>query len=255
MEKWQETLEQKMVNMKTLTVDVEEKTFDKNERSVKHWVSKKSLDRGGDIVEPESLDSTSYKKNPIVLFNHNVYMPVARSLWLKPESDGVLAKTVFGTTPFADDIYTLNVERILNAWSIGFIPKTWEFDEKSKVTTFTAAELLEYSNVSIPMNQDAVTEGLKMVKSEFVKNLLSETKESIESKIIIASMQSDIQTLKEQYDKLTEHSQSDLIKDVEEIEKELLEIKKQINYIAGTSGNQKVFSEMLKMVSGDVSGK
>src|SRR3989304_5446049 len=156
-----------------LTIEHQEKKIDVQERSITHYISKKSVDRIGDIVLPDSIDDKNYKKNPIVLFNHHGDLPIGKSLWRKPDLDGVLAKTQFGTTPTADDVYQLNKEGILNGWSIGFIPRKWEFNEKDKVTTFTDIELLEYSSVSVPMNQDAVSEGLKMVKSAEIKEILN----------------------------------------------------------------------------------
>lgn len=243
---------------KTLTIDSEEKEFDRSKRSITHWISKKSVDRGGDIVLPEGIKTNNYKKNPIVLFNHHPFYPIAHNGWLKTKDDGKLAFTEFSTTPFADDIFQLNVEKVLNGWSIGFIPNKWDFDEKSKTTTFTDIELLEYSSVSLPMNQDAVTEGLKMVKSDVVKNILSEARENFEIKSIVNSLKDEIKSLKENYGALKEHSDSSILKDVEKLEVEMLEFKNQINRILKSmeiSGNDKAFKEILNLVrAGDISG-
>src|SRR3990170_2018430 len=121
--KAQEILSQKMLEMKSVTLSQESKSVDKKEITIKHWISKSVIDRGGDSVLPDAFDTTNYEKNRIVLFNHNIYMPIANNLWLQTESDGKLALTHFATTPFADDIYQLNVEKVLNAWSVGFVPK------------------------------------------------------------------------------------------------------------------------------------
>lgn len=258
MEQWQEFLQSKVMETKTLTIDSEEKEFDRSKRSITHWISKKSVDRGGDIVLPEGIKTNNYKKNPIVLFNHHPFYPIAHNGWLKTKDDGKLAFTEFSTTPFADDIFQLNVEKVLNGWSIGFIPNKWDFDEKSKTTTFTDIELLEYSSVSLPMNQDAVTEGLKMVKSDVVKNILSEARENFEIKSIVNSLKDEIKSLKENYGALKEHSDSSILKDVEKLEVEMLEFKNQVNRILKSmeiSGNDKAFKEILNLVrAGDISG-
>ena len=255
MKEWQENLQSKVLEMQTRVYSSEAKEFDRNERSVKHWISKKTEDRGLDVVNPDAFDTKNYKKNPIVLFNHHPFYPLGTSMWLKKENDGMLAKTKFATTPFADDIYQLNVEKVLNAWSIGFIPRKWDFDEKNKITTFTDIELLEYANVSIPMNQDAVTEGLKMVKSQLVKNILTEAKENIDIKIALGGIQVEIKELKDLYDDIERLSKRDDLKDIERLEKEILELKQLVNKLAaGSSGNDKFFKELLKEVSGDVSG-
>ena len=256
MEQWQENLQSKALEMETLIFSYEAKEFDKNERSIKHWVSKTAEDRGGDVVLPDVFDLKNYKKNPIVLFNHHPFYPIGHSMWLNKEKDGMLAKTQFATTPFADDIYQLNVEKVLNAWSIGFIPRKHEFDEKNKVTTFTDIELLEYSNVSIPMNQDAVTEGLKMVKSQLVKNILTEAKDNLEVKSLLGEMKSEIEGLKKLNDNIMNDSQSYSLKDGEKLEREMLELRNKINSLAGTSGNEKVLKSILDQIrSGDVSKK
>ena len=258
MEQWQEFLQSKAMETKTLTIDSEEKEFDRSKRSIIHWISKNSVDRGGDIVLPEGIKITNYRKNPIVLFNHHPFYPIAHNGWLKTKDGGKLAFTEFGTTTFADDIFQLNIEKVLNGWSIGFIPNKWDFDEKSKVTTYTDIELLEYSSVSLPMNQDAVTEGLKMVKSDVVKNILSEARENFEIKKIVSSLQGDIKTLQENYSSLMEHSGPNVLKDLEKLEIEMLEFRNQINRILKSmeiSGNDKAFKEILDLVrAGDISG-
>ena len=158
-----------------------EKEISANERSITQYVSTHSVDRDNDIVLAKGIDLKNYRKNPVVLFNHQRDLPIAASLWQKPDDVGLLTKTSFSKTPFADDIYTLHLEKILNAWSIGFMPVTWEFDEKKGITTFTKIELFEYSSVSLPANPEALdeaksiiksTEGLYLIKQANAKNLL-----------------------------------------------------------------------------------
>lgn len=180
-----------------------EKSLDSKKRTITSYVSKKTIDRVRDIVNPEGLDETSYRKNPVVLFNHNYDIPVGTNLWLKSNTEGVLGLTRFGSTLQADDVYILNAEGILNAWSIGFIPKAWDFDQENKITTFNKWELLEYSSVSVPANPDAVTEARGMVKSAEVKNYFEKEffrlKNEQEIKTLLSSMEEikrDLQELK-----------------------------------------------------------
>lgn len=241
-----------------LTIEVQEKKIDTKERSVTHYISKKSLDRGGDIVLPDSIKDENYKKNPIVLFNHNSNYPIGKSLWRKSEEEGVLAKTQFGSTPFADDIYQLNKEGVLNAWSIGFIPKKWDFDQEAKITTFTEIELLEYSSVSIPMNQDAVTEALKMVKSNSVKEILTNQIEGSKLKTQIESFTKELNEIKELYNKLSALINQDHLEDLEKAEKEILEIREEIKELkktlsVGTLGKDELVDSITKRLSGKVS--
>jgi HK97 family phage prohead protease len=241
-----------------LTVECQEKKLDVNERSVTHYISKKTLDRGGDIVLPDSIDDKNYKKNPIVLFNHNGDLPVGKSLWRKSDGDGVLAKTQFATTPLADDVYQLNKEGVLNAWSIGFIPRKWEFNEKDRVTTFTDIELLEYSSVSVPMNQDAVTEALKMVKTIEVKEVLN--KQIEETKMIqeIQSFKKELKDLRDLYNQLLELTSKTELEDLEKAERKILELEKEIQLIkeklsVGTLDKKAFVKETVAKLVGDVS--
>jgi len=227
-----------------MTFDILEKRIDLKERSVTSYISKSTLDRGGDIVRPEGLDEKNYRKNPIVLFNHNPDKPVGTNLWLKKEDEGVLAKTQFGTTPFADDIFQLTKEKILNAFSIGFIPKVWERDEKEDIVTFTDWELLEYSVVSVPMNPDAVLEGLKMVKSEMAKSIFEAKKESFD----IEKLEERVNKLYELYE-ILQDSQIP-IEDLEELERKVLQLTK--NSVE-TLDNRQVLKEIKDKVIGDVS--
>lgn len=245
--------------MNKQVIQVLEKEVNVKERSVTHYISKKTLDRGKDIVLPDSIDDKNYAKNPIVLFNHNGNVPVGRSMWRKPDDDGVLAKTQFGTTPMADDIYQLNKEGILNAWSIGFMPKKWDFDEETHITTYTDIELLEYSSVSVPMNQDAVTEGLKMVKSFEVKELFEKQIEENEVKDRLNSFDKELKELRDLYNKLSEMTNSNYIEDLEEAEKQILELKQAINLIKNnlsveTLGSRKVFDEILENLPEKLAG-
>lgn len=241
-----------------LTIETQEKKLDTKERSVTHYISKKTVDRIGDVVLPESIDDKSYTKNPIVLFNHNHNLPVGKSLWRKADTDGMLAKTQFGTTPMADDVYQLNKEGILNAWSIGFIPRKWDFDEKSKVTTFTDIELLEYSSVSVPMNQDVVTEGLKMVKSAEIKDILSKQIEDSQIMSELTNFKKELKELRDLYNQLSELTHKDYVEDLEQAERKILELEQEINLIktklsVGTLDKDKFIADAMKKLIGDVS--
>ena len=240
------------------TIEISEKKIDVNERSITHYISRKSIDRGGDIVLPNSLDDTNYRKNPIVLFNHNTDKPIGKSLWRKSDEEGILSKTQFGTTPRADDIYQLNKESILNGWSIGFIPRKWEYDQEKKITTFTLIELLEYSSVSIPMNQDAVTEGLKMVKSQYVKDVLTQQKQEAEFKLKIESFEKEIGEMKKLLDERSEILGKEILDSLEKVEKRIIEIDNEINKLnkkiaVGTLDKDSFVNKMTKKIVGDVS--
>ena len=49
----------------------EVKAVNEEEREVLHLISTKARDRAGDIVNPKGLDLKNFKKNPVVLVNHD----------------------------------------------------------------------------------------------------------------------------------------------------------------------------------------
>lgn len=245
----------------TKDFEILEKSVDENERSIKQYISTTTLDRGKDIMLPKGLDEVNYRKNPVVLFNHDRDLVVGKNLWLKKEDNGVLAKTQFANTPFADDIYILNKEGCLNAWSIGFMPKLWEFDQKEGITTYTEWELYEYSSVSVPMNQDAVNTAKAMVKSDIAKGLFEKQEMTTEIKNLLLSFPKEIERLDNLYKELfTKIEDKDWLESMEKAEDEIMELKKEIellktklNKSVGTLDNKKVFDEVLKEVVGEVS--
>ena len=243
----------------TKDFEILEKSIDENERSIKQYISTTSLDRGKDIMLPKGLDETNYRKNPVVLFNHNKDLIVGKNLWLKKESDGVLAKTQFANTPFADDIYILNKEGCLNAWSIGFMPRKWDYDQEKGTTTYTDWELFEYSSVSVPMNQDAVNAAKTMVKSDMAKGLFEKQEMTVEIKSLLLSFPEDIKRLdsliKEMNSKFEE---KDWLESMEKAENEILQLRTEINELKnkltiktlGSLGDHK--AEIEKAISGEL---
>lgn len=131
------------------------------ERSVLHLISSGSVDRAGDVVEPRGAQTGNYLKNPVVMANHDyrIEQVVGRAVSLTVEDGGLFARTQFRDTPLGLDAYRLASEG-LGGWSIGFRPIEYESmkDERGrhKGFRFDKWELLEYSIVAIPMNQDAV---------------------------------------------------------------------------------------------------
>jgi HK97 family phage prohead protease len=159
-----------------------EKSFNDKDMTITHYISTVTPDRFGDIVNPFGMDAENFRKNPIVLFGHshnsrgNV---IGKNIALFPDDFGVKAITKFADTPAGKDLYILNKEGYLNAWSIGFIPKK----TKTQSTTINNQpgtyniidewELLEYSSVAIPANPDALNLMVKEIKSPEVLQELS----------------------------------------------------------------------------------
>lgn len=147
---------------------------------ITHYISTTTKDRYGDVVNPKGFNENNFRKNPIVLFGHDGHrIPIAKNLWLKSEEKGVLALTQFDNSPIGKDMYRLNKEGFLNAWSIGFIPnKQYQKEEKDndgkivdKYNYIDEWELLEYSSVPIPANPDCINLMFKDIQSPQLKEI------------------------------------------------------------------------------------
>ena len=171
------------------TVDLPIETKDLGERSVQFTISKEVVDRDGDILRAGGVDFTNYMKNPVFLRFHNphdfplgkvtkfwvegdsvkaiVYFPTLEELSSDPENASEKAKLV-------DFTYHCYKTGMLNAVSVGFIPLEWT--ETKDGYDITKWELLEFSAVAVPANQDAIAEAVKSFGDEFAKGFITEEK-------------------------------------------------------------------------------
>ena len=142
-------------------VTPEVKATNGKSREVLHLISNAAVDRAGDVVEPGGIDVANFLKNPIVMVDHDYRTEkiIGKSVSTEVNEDGMFSRTRFRDTPLAKDAYSLASEGI-GGWSIGFRPIEYESrkDEKGnfKGFHFKRVELLEYSFVAVPMNQEVV---------------------------------------------------------------------------------------------------
>lgn len=208
----------------------------KEERSIVHFISTVDLDRQRDIMIPKGMVDKEFSLSPSVWYNHNyrysdTALPVAKSLWRKKQEDGVLAKTQFATTAFAEDVYKLHEEQFMNTWSIGFRPvrdksgaiekDSIEHDESKNITTWHKWDLLEYSSAPIAANPHA----RDMIKDLMNMNWRTETMETMIKNVAFeVEIKSELELLKDEIQKLQsltilieELKQKDFTKDIEEL--------------------------------------
>ena len=161
-------------------------TEDMGNRTVRFTISKEVMDRDGDILRASGVDFTNYMKNPVFLSFHNsrefplgkvtrfwvegnsvkadVYFPTIEELSTNPEQASEKAKLV-------DFTYNCYKTGMLNAVSVGFIPLEWVETENG--FDILKWELLEFSAVAVPANQDAIAEAVKSFGDDFAKGLIS----------------------------------------------------------------------------------
>ena len=179
----------KLEKGQTSKKDISVSTEDIGERSVLFTISKEVVDRDGDILRASGVDFGNYMKNPVFLSFHNsrefplgkvtkfwvegnevkaiVYFPTIEELSTDPNNASEKAKLV-------DFTYHCYKTGMLNAVSVGFIPIEWiETDNGYDILKW---ELLEFSAVAVPANQDAIAEAVKSFGEDFTKQFITEEK-------------------------------------------------------------------------------
>jgi hypothetical protein len=181
----------KLEKGQTTKKDISVITEDLGDRSVQFTISKEVVDRDGDILRASGVDFGNYMKNPVFLSFHNsrefplgkvtkfwvegnavkaiVYFPTIEELSTNPEQASEKAKLV-------DFTYHCYKTGMLNAVSVGFIPLEWT--ETKDGYDITKWELLEFSAVAVPANQDAIAEAVKSfgLDESVVKDFLTTEK-------------------------------------------------------------------------------
>jgi HK97 family phage prohead protease len=134
-----------------------------DEGTVRIVASTDSIDRAGDIVVPSGIQLDRYRKNPVILFQHDPEKPIAKARSVGVVGNRLEATIEFppdGVSALSDEVRRLIKAGVLNAWSIGFMPIASEpIDSREPygAQKFTQIELMEISAVSVPANQDALT--------------------------------------------------------------------------------------------------
>lgn len=137
-------------------------------------LSDATVDRYGDVVEPDGWDLRNFKRNPIALFAHQSAFPIGTWADLRVDGGKLVGRLVLaakGTSARLDELIALVEQGILRAVSVGFRPIKQEPMDKDRPyggQRYLRQELLETSLVSVPANPAAVA----LAKS---LNLSSET--------------------------------------------------------------------------------
>lgn len=122
-----------------------------------------TVDRMGDIIEPDGWQLGNFRKNPVALYGHDSSaLPVGKWANVRVEGKrlvGTLKLAAAGTSRFIDALRSLIEQGIIKAVSVGFQPLAYEpIDDKNPWDglRFTKVELMECSLVTVPANPNAV---------------------------------------------------------------------------------------------------
>ena len=217
-------------------------TKDLGDRSVQFTISKEVVDRDGDILRAGGVDFTNYMKNPVFLGFHNSHdFPLGKVTKFWVEGDSVKAIVYFPTleelssdpalasekAKLIDFSYYAYKNGLMNAVSVGFIPLEWT--ETKTGYDITKWELLEFSAVAVPANQDAIAEAVKsfgldesVVKDFFTtqksgKRISAETKEILNK---IKACGDEIEKCRDQLKSIAK-TMNDLLAELDDAEENL----------------------------------
>lgn len=132
------------------------------ERSFPAIASTASQDRIGDVLHSDGWDMKDFTPNPVMLWAHDYRgLPIGKVV--NPHTDGDKLKFTASFVPadiyaFADTVYKMFKGGWLNAFSVGFDPLEWVFNEENGGMEFFKQALLEVSAVPVPMNAEALAE-------------------------------------------------------------------------------------------------
>ena len=125
-------------------------------------ISSESADREGDIVVQEGIETATFMRlGGTTLWQHDPAQPIAKTIRIGIVNGRTRATVQFpraGVSAKADEVFDLIAAGIINATSMGFLPKEWtpiDPREPWGAKRFLRVELLELSFVSIPANTDA----------------------------------------------------------------------------------------------------
>lgn len=148
----QQKLEEKFATPEFKSLIAEIKEAGNSSGTFKMIISTDAIDRAGEMIMLDAWDFGNYLKSPVVLWGHDYNLPpIGITDKLYVEGNKVIAEGRFAPTPFAQEIRALYDMGMQRASSVGFIAKEVEGN------IITKAELLEWSFVSVPCNQEALS--------------------------------------------------------------------------------------------------
>jgi HK97 family phage prohead protease len=138
-------------------------------------MSDDTVDRMGDVINPDGWHTDNFKKNPIALFGHRSDFPIGTWRDVHVEKNQLVGKLELakqGTSDRIDEIRRLVEQGILRAVSVGFSPIEHELLKDNSGIYFKQQELLETSLVSVPANPAAIQLARSLKTSEEVIGLV-----------------------------------------------------------------------------------
>jgi hypothetical protein len=160
-----------MNQTKAFSADV---TAKEGERAVTARISTNVVDRDGEVLLPLGCNWKDFQSNPVLCLQHCYYtLPVGKVVALTRDEKSITAKVIFAERPpthpagdewIPDTLLALYQQKVLNAFSVGFIATETRAATSKDIVNFgdecrrvtSKWKLLELSCVTIGCNQEAV---------------------------------------------------------------------------------------------------
>ena len=219
--------------MKTYTYIVKRaKSRKKQTDRVSFVASTATPDRYGDIIDQKGWITSNYRKNPVVLLNHDSsQLPIGKGNVSIKNQQLVIDVEFDDDDPRAQEVKRKAQNGFMNAVSVGFRPL--ESKSRSELSSdspyygkrgmyYSKAELLEVSIVTIPANGEATMLEQKFFNS-MKEDLLSEMKNLIKENMFINKHILEVIEEDDRYVVSFAKGETEEPEEIEEIEEEIEE--------------------------------
>jgi HK97 family phage prohead protease len=93
-------------------------------------VTTAAIDRDGEVVIPQGMNSTEYESNPVLFWNHDLTLPVGRCVALQRNPDSIVGEFQLAERPadyvgefFPDFVRAVIGQGVVKGVSIGYVPE------------------------------------------------------------------------------------------------------------------------------------
>jgi len=144
---------------------------------LEYIMSDATVDRYGDVIDPDGWDLANFRNNPIALFAHDSDLPVGNWKNVRVQKGALVGELELlpeGRSTRVDEIRAFVETGMLRAVSVGFHPIEAEKikDSPKGGVHFKRAELVECSLVSIPANPNALQVAKQLNLSRSAQELI-----------------------------------------------------------------------------------
>lgn len=134
---------------------------------IKGYANRYSVD-GSPVIDdfqttfkPTSFQIDNYKKNPVLLFNHDMSMPVGRVTLLEIRSDGLYIEAIVYKESDPTTYHNIR-NKVITSFSIGAYATEQYWSDLLDADVITKAELVEISVVPLPSNIESTVEEVSL---------------------------------------------------------------------------------------------